>query len=120
VSGCFRLNHMKHHSINELLDVLEPVLKNRKKAKELLESNILVVTWTFDQVYRAANERGLALTKEEAIQVLQHLQFNYNPQSGIRWSDITDFIEDRVLGRKLTSREIWNFVHKDIITIQKT
>jgi hypothetical protein len=116
----FHLNHMKQHAINELLDVLKPVLKNRKRAKELLESKILVVTWTFDQVYRAANERGLAITKEEAIKVFQHLQFNYNPQYGIKWSDITDFIEDRVLGRKLNRREIWNFVHQDIITIHKT
>jgi hypothetical protein len=100
-----------------------PFFKNQNTAKNLMErywSDKICIIWTTEEVYRAANERGLALTKEEAIQVLKHLQFNYNAQYGIRWSDITDFIEDRVLGRKLNRREIWNFVHKDIITIHKT
>src|SRR4051794_29114297 len=114
---------MHQHTTYQMLDVLKPVLKNQNTAKNLLEtywSDKICIIWTKEQVYRAANERGLALTKEEAIQVLQHLQFNYTPQYGIRWSDITDFIEKHVMGRKLTRRELHRFIHKDIITLQKT
>lgn len=111
---------MKEQSINQLLDVLKPALKDRRKAKELLQTKILVIIWTVEQVYRAANERGLALTPAEALQVLGHLRFNYNAQYGIKWSDITDYIEDKVLGRKLSKRELNRFVHKDIIIVQKS
>jgi hypothetical protein len=113
---------MNQHTNKDLLEVLGPALKNKTEGKHLLEeywADKICIIWTTEQVYRAANERGLALTKAEAIKVLQHLQFNYNPQYGIRWSDITDLIEERVLGTKLTKGQLHRFIHKDIITVQK-
>ena len=109
-------------NIKELVRVLKPVLKDRKKAEELLEryaKDKFFIIWTVHDVYRAANERGVALTKAEAVQVLKELEHAYNSQYGVCWSDLTRHIEDRVLGRPLTKHEIKQFVEKDIITFQQ-
>ena len=69
--------------------------------------------------WRRANERDVALTNDEAIDVLQTLLNQHNAQYGIKWEDLTTHIEDRVLGRKLTRAEIKRFVERDILTVQK-
>jgi hypothetical protein len=106
---------------HELIRILKPVLKDRKKAQELLErygKDKFIIIWTVQDVFRAANEQEVALTKAEAIQVLGHLRHAYNPQFGTRWSDLTQHIQEDVLGRPLTKREIKRFVEKDIVTQQ--
>ena len=44
---------------------------------------------------------------------------NANPQYGIRWEDLSGYIEEKALGRKLTKSELKRFVEKDIVTIQR-
>jgi len=79
----------------------------------------MALVWEVEDVHRAANELELALTNQDAIDVLQTLLELHNAQYGIKWADITTHIEDKVLGRKLTRPEIKRFVELDIITVQK-
>jgi hypothetical protein len=114
---------MHDQIINDTLAVLRSVVKNEEKAKDLLQRywlNKIAVIWTTEDVHRAANERDLALTQKEAVQVLRYVFDHHDAQCGLKWEDITNRIEDRVLGRKMTKREVDRFVHRDIIAIQKS
>jgi hypothetical protein len=53
------------------------------------------------------------------MQVLETLHRQHNPQLGLRWEDLTGHIEAYVLGRKLTKREVSEFVKQDKLTIQR-
>jgi hypothetical protein len=111
---------MDRHTIDEMLDVLKPVLRSRSRAKKRLErywSDKIAILWTTEDIHRAANERELALTEQEARGLLRDLFDHHNAQYGLKWEDITTLLEDRVLGRNLSKREIDRFVHRDIITI---
>jgi hypothetical protein len=111
---------MNQQHIDGMLNALRPVIRNQARARKRLErywSDKIAIVWTIEQIHRAANERELALTNAEALQVLKHLRDLHNPQYGIKWSDIPDFIHEYVLGRKLTKRQLHNFVHRDILTI---
>lgn len=113
---------MHTNTIEEMLKALRPVIKKKDRALSLLEkywSDKIALVWTAEDVFRAANERELPVTPEEARQVLNHLLDNHDAQYGLKWQDITDYIDERVLGRAMTKREIHRFVHKDIITINK-
>lgn len=113
---------MHEHYIDEMVQRLKPVLKDPTKAKVILKRywhERMALVWTIGDVYRAANERELALTKCEAISVLQTLHHQHNAQYGLKWGDVTASIEDQVLGRKLTLAEIKRFVERDHVTIQK-
>jgi len=113
---------MYEYHIQDMLRKLRPVLKDKEKAKHTLErywSDKIAVVWELEDVFRAANEREVALTKKEAIKLLQELLEHHNAQYGLKWEDITNCIQDQVLGRKLTKREIKRFVEQDIITIAK-
>ena len=108
--------------INDMVARLKPVLKDVSKAKSILQRywrTRMALVWMLADVHRAANEREVALTNREAINVLQQLFHQHNPQYGIKWEDLTTHIEDQALGRKLTRAELKHFVERDIITIQK-
>jgi hypothetical protein len=112
---------MCDHHIEEMLRKLRPALKTRNKAKHILErywSDKIAIVWDTEDVFRAANEREVALTKKEAIKLLNELHDHHNAQCGLKWEDLTTTIKDQVLGRKLTKREIKRFVEQDIITIE--
>jgi hypothetical protein len=72
-----------------------------------------------EDVHTAPNEREVALTNQEAIKVLQELHHYHNRQYGIKWVDLTCYIEEYGLGRKLTKRELKRFVEKNILTINR-
>ena len=113
---------MHDHHIEDMVQRLGPVLKDKSKAKVILKRywrTRMALVWMVEDVHRAANEREVALTNQEAIDVLQTLLNQHNSQYGIRWEDITTHIEDKVLGRKLTKAEVKRFVERDILTIQK-
>jgi len=108
--------------INDMVARLKPVLKDVSKATTILNRywrTRIALVWMLADVHRAANEREVALTNREAINVLQQLFHQHNPQYGIKWEDLTTHIEDQALGRKLTRAELKHFVERDIITIQK-
>ena len=113
---------MHQHHINDMVRGLKPVLKDLVKAKVILKRywyTRMALVWEVEDVHRAANEREVALTNLEAIDVLQTLLDQHNAQYGLRWSDITTHITENVLGRKLTKREIHKFVHQNKLTIQR-
>ena len=113
---------MHQHHIDEMVRRLKPVLKDAPKATVILKRywyTRMALVWEVEDVHRAANERELALTNQEAIGVLQKLLNQHNAQYGIKWEDLTTHIEDNVLGRKLTKREVNEFVHHDKLTIQR-
>ena len=113
---------MQETIINDMVGRLKPVLKDASKAKTILNRywrTRIALVWMLADVHRAANEREVALTNREAIDVLQQLFHQHNPQYGIKWEDLTTHIEDQALGRKLTGPELRRFIGQDIITIQK-
>lgn len=110
------------HLIDEMLKSLGPVLKNRDRARRILErywKGKIAIIWTVQDVYRAANERKLALTEREAVEILTALYQSHNAQYGLKWEDLIAQIEGHCLGRKMTKAEIRRFVERDAITIQK-
>lgn len=113
---------MDPEMIEEMIRVLRPVLTDRQTAKKKLErywSDKIAIVWTAEQVHRAANECEVALTDEEARRALEKVLDRHDRQYSLKWEDITNHIQDRVLGRKLTISELHRFIHADIITIQK-
>jgi hypothetical protein len=113
---------MHEHHIDDMVRKLGPVLKDKDKALKILTRywrNKIALVWDTEDVHRAANEREVALTEKEAIQVLETLHRQHNAQCGLKWEDITTHIEGHVLGRKLTKREVERFVNRDILTIQR-
>ena len=113
---------MHDHIIEAMVKSLKPALKDPIKAKQILErfwSDKMALVWTVQDVHTAANELEVALTNQEAITVLQELHHHHNKQCGIRWEDLTCYIEESVMGRKLTQAELNRFVGKNILTINR-
>jgi hypothetical protein len=114
---------MHEHNIIEMLAVLAPTLKSRKKAEALLRgywSDKIALIWSTEDIHRAANERENVLTEEEARTILDDLHQHHSAQYGLQWKDIYEAIEQSGLGRNITKRELSRFVHKDILAIQKS
>ena len=108
--------------IKAMVQALKPVLKDGGRAERLLDrfwQDKMALVWDTEDVHTAANEREVALTKQEAVKVLQELHHYHNKQYGIRWEDVTAYIEEYALGRKLTKAEMKRFVNKNILTIQR-
>ncbi len=113
---------MHDHIIQAMVKALRPVLKNPAKAKQILErfwTDKMALVWDVQDVHTAANEREVALTNKEAIKVLQELHHYHNKQTGLQWKDVTCYIEESALGRKLTPAELKRFVEKNKLTIQR-
>ena len=79
----------------------------------------MALVWDVQFVHTAANEREVALTRQEAIKVLRELHHYHNRQYGIKWEDLTSYIEEYALGRKLTKPELNRFVEKNQLTIER-
>ena len=80
---------------------------------------IKVLVWDVQDIHTAANEREVALTNREAIKVLQELHHYHNKQTGIQWKDVTCYIKEGALGRRLTRTELKRFVGKTLLTIDR-
>ena len=107
--------------ITDLLDKLRPVLKSRRRAKQLLDAywaDRIVLIWTTQDVHRAANENRLVLTEAEARDLLRALHLHHNPQYGLRWSDVAEHIQQSAQGRDIRMRELHRFLQHDVVTIQ--
>jgi hypothetical protein len=113
---------MHHHHIEEMVRRLSPLLKDKAKAQQFLTRywrSRMALVWITRDIHRAANEMEVALTEKEAMEVLSTLHRQHNPQLGLRWEDLKAHIEAHVLGRKLTKREVKEFVTKDRLIIQR-
>jgi hypothetical protein len=113
---------MDTQHIDGMVRRLGPVLKDKSKAERILKKywrDKMALVWSVQDVYRAANEREVAMTNEEAMKILQTLLNQHNKQYGIKWEDLVYHIEDQVLGRKLTKQEFKRFINRDNITINQ-
>jgi hypothetical protein len=113
---------MDQFIIKAMVKALKPALKGRSKAEQILDrfwSDKMALVWDVQDVHTAANEREVALTNTEAIKVLQELHHYHNKQCGIKWEDLTAYIEEYALGRKLTKTELKRFVEKNILTVDR-
>jgi hypothetical protein len=111
---------MHHYIIEAMVKALKPTLKNPRKAKQILDrfwSDKMALVWDVQDVHTAANEREVALTNKQAIEVLQELHYYHNKQYGLQWKDVTCYIEENALGRKLTRTELKRFVEKNLLTV---
>jgi hypothetical protein len=105
-----------------MVKALKPMLKNPAKGERILKrfwTDKMALVWDVQDAHTAANEREVALTKQEAIKVLQELHHYHNKQYGIKWVDMTSYIEEYALGRKLTKAEVKRFVEKNLLTINR-
>jgi hypothetical protein len=113
---------MHHYIIEAMVKALKPLLKNPAKAKQILErfwTDKIALVWDVQAVRTEANEREVALTNQEAIKVLQELHHYHNKQTGLQWKDVTGYIEEGALGKKLTKAELKRFVEKNLLTIDR-
>ena len=113
---------MHQEIIAAMVRALKPTLKDPKRAEQILErywQGKIAIVWDLRDVHTAANEREVALTNQEAIKVLQELHHYHNKQCGIKWVDLTCYIEEYALGRKLTKAEVKRFVNKNLLTIDQ-
>ena len=113
---------MHHYIIEAMVKALKPVLKNPAKAQQILErfwTDKMALVWDVQDIHTAANEREVALTNQQAIKVLQELHHHHNKQYGLQWKDVTSYIEENCLGRKLTKTELKRFVEKNLLTVNR-
>jgi len=113
---------MHDYIIEAMVKELKPVLKDPAKAKQILErfwADKMALVWDVQDVHTAANEREVALTTKEAIKVLQELHHYHDKQTGLQWKDVTCYIEEYALGRKLTRVELKRFVEQNLLTINR-
>jgi hypothetical protein len=113
---------MHDYIIEAMVVALKPTLKNRAKAMHILDrfwSDKMALVWDVRDVHTAANEREVALTSKEAMKVLQKMHHYHDKQLGLRWKDVTCYIEEYALGRKLTKAELKRFVENNVLTIER-
>jgi hypothetical protein len=113
---------MHEYIIEAMVKALKPALKNPVKAKHILErfwNDKMALVWDLRDIHTAANEREVALTNRQASKILQELHHYHNKQCGIKWVDVTSYIEEYALGRKLTKRELKRFVERNLLTIER-
>lgn len=106
--------------ILEQLTVLQPVLKSRSKAEQLLAdywADKIALVWTTKQVHRAANEAKTVLTEAQARQLLHELHQAYDPQYGLDWETLSEHLQRSGQGRDITRRELHRFIHDDVLVI---
>ena len=113
---------MHYYIIEAMVSALKPALKNPAKGKQILDrfwADKMALVWDVQDIHTAANEQEVALTNREAIKILQELHHYHDKQCGIKWEDVTCYIEEYALGRKLTKQELNRFVEKHILTIDR-
>ena len=113
---------MHDYIVKAMVKVLKPSLKSPKRAEAILERfwrDKIALVWDTEDVHTAGNEREVALTNHQATTVLQELHHHHDKQLGLRWSDLTSYIEEYALGRKLTRAELKQFVEKNRLTIEQ-
>ena len=114
--------NMHEYIIEAMVKALKPLLKNPAKAKQILDrfwSDKIALVWNVQDVHTAANEREVALTSKEAMKVLQKMHHYHDKQLGLRWKDVTCYIEEYALGRKLTKAELKRFIEKNVVSIER-
>jgi len=105
---------------SKIIETLRPALRSITRAERLLNefmADRIALVWTTEHVHRAANENRTVLTEQQARQLLHNLNDNYNAQYGLRWSDLTETIQQSGLGRDIKRSELHRFIHRDVLVI---
>ncbi len=113
---------MDAQTIEKMVEALRPTVRSQQMAATILEkfwTRRIAIIWDLMDVHRAANECEVALTNWEAANALRLLFQQHDKQYGLKWEDLTNHIDEHVLGRKLTKTELRRFVEKDILTIDR-
>jgi hypothetical protein len=111
---------MNQETMKAVLKALRPGITDTGGARRIMErfwADKIAIVCSSLAVNRAANERGLKLTKRDAIKVLKDLFYYHDPQEGLQWEHVLNYIEDKVLGRKMTKQEEKRFVENDIVAV---
>ena len=54
------------------------------------------IIWSTEDVLHQAKEKGVNLTKDEANEILLHMERKHDADIGISWGTIDDYIDDLV------------------------
>lgn len=105
-----------HHVRGMQESIRESLAHNAKKfylpaTYDLIEEAIerywedkCVISWCADDVHSKANDMGLVLTQEDAIQILKDVVRTHDCEYGITWMSFEMRIPD--FARKMTSAEV--------------
>ena len=113
---------MKDQHIDGMIRALRSQIKDRHKAKALLQNywtERIAVVWTIEQVHQAANEQKTVLTRDEARQILHKLDQQSDTFVVFDWFGLKECINDSGLGRNITTNELNQFVNKNVIAKAK-
>jgi len=111
---------MDEPHLSDLVQALKPALNSQKRARELLDRfwrDKAALVWTTAHVHRAANEHRTVLTEPDAQIILQSFIRQHNHQSGLRWSDLVERIQESGRGRDIRPAELRQLVKHDQLTI---
>jgi hypothetical protein len=72
-----------------------------------------------DDVHLAVNERGKAITPEQARVLLDKFHKEADQFSPVDWFRLLDRVDESGLGRKLTKAELDRFLETNLIVVAK-
>jgi len=104
----------------DLLQTLQPALKSRQRAKELLACfwrDKAAIVWTTTHVHRAANENQTVLTEADALIILPTFSSQHDHQYGLCWSDLVKHIQESGRGRDMRPAELTSLTKRDQLTV---
>ena len=97
-ASTFNSNSPYRQAITEVLQLLEDaeIITSENKqqtidiAKSYLEDNsdFITIIWCTDDVLEVATEKGLNLSLEQCLEVLDYLENNHDANYGISWNTI--------------------------------
>lgn len=113
---------MDEKHIDAMQVMLRSQLDDTWKARRLLACywwNRIAFVWTTDDVHLASNERGRAITQQEARSILREFYKRQNWFTPVDWFRLLEVIDEFGLGRKLTKAELNRFLETNLIVVAK-
>lgn len=108
------------------LDAMQVMLRSQLndtwKARRLLARywrDRVAFVWTTDDVHLASNERGRAVTQQEARSILYEFYKRQNRFAPVDWFGLLEVIDELQLGRILTKQELNRFLETNLIVVAK-
>jgi len=98
-----------HHIVNMANDVIAAGLVSPEKKEDLITAlkkewrDKIAPSWSAEDVIYRAEENGVTLTEEEAIEILYRVDRRWDANVGISWDIFDIFIDDVVEERNAKS-----------------
>jgi len=114
---------MHDHNINEMAEALAPLLTNAKdqaRAVGILRQywdDKIALTWSIEDVHNVANEHDLALTNDEAWEILRSVLDGHDASLGVCWDTLWIYLQESGLGRALTGKEKETVEADEIVSV---